>query len=164
MIRVENFSCWLSWQLKRPASDVTSKAPRSIGRNEISCDTLWERPRRFSWFKFYLFFIINRTMSANLNVKPLTGSATGNPRNKTALKPGFSLVGWIRWKNRIYSRSYWIIYELYDSWCYNFQGSEVLVRIWRDWKERSFKCHIMSCQSITNQTTAGWRSVEKFTT
>lgn len=34
-------------------------------------------------------------MSKELNVVP-TGSATGNPRNKTALKPGFSLVGWIR--------------------------------------------------------------------
>lgn len=27
---------------------------------------------------------------------PSTGSATGNPRNKTALKPGYSLMGWIR--------------------------------------------------------------------
>lgn len=37
-------------------------------------------------------------MSTNLNPSSLTasGSATGNPRNKTALKPGFSLVGWIR--------------------------------------------------------------------
>ena len=35
-------------------------------------------------------------MSSNLNIKPISASATGNPRNKTALKPGFSLVGWIR--------------------------------------------------------------------
>ena len=34
-------------------------------------------------------------MSKNL-VPTASGSATGNPRNKTALKPGFSLVGWIR--------------------------------------------------------------------
>jgi cytochrome-b5 reductase len=30
---------------------------------------------------------------------PSTASATGNPRNKTALKPGFSLMGWIRLTN-----------------------------------------------------------------
>lgn len=30
-----------------------------------------------------------------LNLLP-TGSATGNPRNKTALKPGYGLMGWIR--------------------------------------------------------------------
>lgn len=30
------------------------------------------------------------------NLTPSTGSATGNPRNKTALKPGHSLMGWIR--------------------------------------------------------------------
>ena len=35
-------------------------------------------------------------MSKNLNPLSASGSATGNPRNKTALKPGFSLVGWIR--------------------------------------------------------------------
>lgn len=35
-------------------------------------------------------------MSNNLNTLSASGSATGNPRNKTALKPGFSLVGWIR--------------------------------------------------------------------
>lgn len=36
-------------------------------------------------------------MSNNLSANSLTtASATGNPRNKTALKPGFSLVGWIR--------------------------------------------------------------------
>ena len=35
-------------------------------------------------------------MSNNLNLLSASGSATGNPRNKTALKPGFSLVGWIR--------------------------------------------------------------------
>lgn len=28
-----------------------------------------------------------------------SGSATGNPRNKTALKPGFSLIGWVRLGN-----------------------------------------------------------------
>lgn len=35
-------------------------------------------------------------MSQNLSTSTPSGSATGNPRNKTALKPGFSLVGWIR--------------------------------------------------------------------
>lgn len=35
-------------------------------------------------------------MSKNLNPLTASGSATGNPRNKTALRPGFSLVGWIR--------------------------------------------------------------------
>lgn len=38
-------------------------------------------------------------MSGNLNLNPSSASATGNPRNKTALKPGFSLVGWIRLTN-----------------------------------------------------------------
>lgn len=37
-------------------------------------------------------------MSSNLSVSA-SGSATGNPRNKVALKPGFSLVGWIRLTN-----------------------------------------------------------------
>lgn len=35
-------------------------------------------------------------MSKNLNPLIASSSATGNPRNKTALKPGYSLVGWIR--------------------------------------------------------------------
>lgn len=35
----------------------------------------------------------------SLNPNSASGSATGNPRNKTALKPGFSLVGWIRLAN-----------------------------------------------------------------
>lgn len=38
-------------------------------------------------------------MSKNQNSLTASGSATGNPRNKTALKPGFSLVGWIRLGN-----------------------------------------------------------------
>lgn len=50
--------------------------------------------------KHYLFisFANNKTvkMSKNLNIVSASGSATGNPRNKTALKPGYSLVGWIR--------------------------------------------------------------------
>lgn len=41
-------------------------------------------------------------MSGSLNPNSAltaSGSATGNPRNKTALKPGFSLVGWVRLAN-----------------------------------------------------------------
>jgi cytochrome-b5 reductase len=38
-------------------------------------------------------------MNKNLSTLTASGSATGNPRNKTALKPGYSLVGWIRLGN-----------------------------------------------------------------
>jgi cytochrome-b5 reductase len=38
-------------------------------------------------------------MSGNLDPNSASGSATGNPRNKVALKPGFSLIGWIRYTN-----------------------------------------------------------------
>ncbi|KAH8253146.1 hypothetical protein KR032_003723 [Drosophila birchii] len=34
--------------------------------------------------------------SSNGNTSSASGSATGNPRNKCALKPGFSLMSWIR--------------------------------------------------------------------
>lgn len=38
-------------------------------------------------------------MNNNLSTNTASGSATGNPRNKIALKPGYSLVGWIRLGN-----------------------------------------------------------------
>ena len=37
------------------------------------------------------------SFSNSLQVNPMpVGSATGNPRNKTALRPGFSLMDWVR--------------------------------------------------------------------